>query len=490
MTIKDKRNEYPSSPAMPATTNTTLQEMEAMMESVQAQVESVRAQMESVRARMESVQTHLVSIEDVQAKLEVMIDTEKSLNSNSNLNLQREKKVQQGKRITFAERMTSINIIVDCTDDGREDQVTGNANGRRYIFKDNGSKDNGEDYNSDAEAGPVTSNNNNHSHENDIRTGQTAENENNNENNNENENDNASASDGTTTSSTTSSTTTALELSDEDVKQMLFVESTHRLLFLDTIRDPSGRGLDYKVGCWDRFLAIGIIAFQCGAYVILALNVMGETLQNGYASDFRPLEIQTKYCHDPNDVYDLWTTFYTNLSEAVDLNSSNLLASLKCEEHREPDPIFGDTADGWTADGWKARLVFWIVYIMLWAFLLPDLFEGFVLFKCRGWAGKMVSMLVSLELSLATYAAFTAFIGYGGGAFGFLDTILFVVGIVFVHDLDEKFEHWRGILRQLKQSYRCLEFQFWTVSLVIFFINHRCSRFSMIPLYAWLEERA
>jgi len=63
MTIKDK--EYPSSPAMLATTKETLQEMEAMMESVQAQVESVQAQMESIEA--------------VQAELQLMIITEKNL---------------------------------------------------------------------------------------------------------------------------------------------------------------------------------------------------------------------------------------------------------------------------------------------------------------------------------------------------------------------------------------------------------------------------
>ena len=172
------------------------------------------------------------------------------------------------------------------------------------------------------------------------------------------------------------------------------------------------------------------------------------------------------------------------MSEAVDLNSSNLLASLKCEEPREPDPIFGGS------DDWTSIIVLFLTVVMLWAFLMPDLFQGFVLFKCRGWAGKMVSMLVYLELFFANFAGWTAFQAYDEGGFGFLDTILFIVGIVFVHDLDEKFEHWRGILRQLKQTYRCLEFQFWTVSLVIFFINHQCSRFSMITLYFWLEERA
>ncbi len=442
MTIKDKQ--YPSPPRVPATTKKTLQEMEAMMESVRAQVESVRAQMQS--------------IEEVQAELELMIGTEK------NLNLQQEKKVQQSEvsmeAIAFAERM-SINIIGDPTDDG-EGQVTDNANGRRCTRKDNDNKHNGEDCNSDAEAGPVT--NNNHSDENDV-AGQTAENDND--------------------SATSSTITTALDLSDEDVKQMLFAGSTHRLLFLDTILDPSGRGLDYKVSCWDRFLAIGVIVFQCLAYVILALAVMGQSLENGASSDWRPLEIQTKYCQDPNYPYNdpNFLGYYNTLSEAVDLNSSNLLASLKCEEPLEADPVFGDS------DGWAVYLIIPLAVCMLWAFLLPDLFEGFVLFKCRGWAGKIISMLVYLELFLAICAGWTGLLGYYTGAFGFLDTILFIVGIVFVHDLDEKFEHWRGILRQVKQRYRCLECQFWTLSLVTYFILFYGSLYSSFSLYGWFEDR-
>jgi len=401
MTIKDK--EYPSPPRIAATTKKTLQEMEAMMESVRAQVESVRS--------------HMESIEKVQAKVESMIDTEK------NLNLQQEKKVQQSEismeALTFAERM-SINIIGDCADDG-EGQVTDNANGRTRISKDNC------DCNGNAEADHVT--NNNHSDENDISTGQTAEND----KDNDKDKDNA-----------TGTTTTPLELSDEDVKQMLFAGSTHRLLFLDTIPDPSGRGLDYKVGCWDRFLAIGIIVFQCLAYMILVLSVMGEIPENEYSSDWRTLEIQTKYCYDPNHAY---YNYYNTLSEAVDLNSNNLLASLKCEHAFERDPIFGYNLVG--------VVVFVLALFMLWAFLMPDLFEGFVLFKCRGWTGKMISMLVYLELFLAAFAGFSGGLGYAEGGIGFLDTVLFIVGIVFVHDLDEKFEHWRGILRQVKRRYRC-----------------------------------
>mmetsp|Transcript_13420 Transcript_13420/g.27776 ORF Transcript_13420/g.27776 Transcript_13420/m.27776 type:complete len:112 (+) Transcript_13420:205-540(+) len=109
---------------------------------------------------------------------------------------------------------------------------------------------------------------------------------------------------------------------------MLFVESTHRLLFLDTIRDPSGRGLDYKVGCWDRFLAIGIIAFQCLAYVILALSVLGDTLENGYESDWRPLEIQTKYCHDPND--SIKNVVITQAATIIGLFHGDSLCSCTC----------------------------------------------------------------------------------------------------------------------------------------------------------------
>jgi len=203
---------------------------------------------------------------------------------------------------------------------------------------------------------------------------------------------------------------------------------------------------------------------------------MGDTLENGYFSDWRPIEIQAKYCPDPNYAN------YDTLSEAVVLNSSNLLASLKCEQPRELDPIF------W---GESTVVVLVLAFFMLNAFLLPDLFEGFVLFKCRGWAGKMTSMLVYFELCLAFFAGNTAWlIGYYQGAFGFLETILFVVGIVFVHDLDEKFEHWRGILRQVQQRHRCLEFQFWTLFLVTFFIFGYCSLFSILELYNWLKERA
>ena len=174
------------------------------------------------------------------------------------------------------------------------------------------------------------------------------------------------------------------------------------------------------------------------------------------------------------------------MSEAVDLNSSNLLASLKCEEPREPDPIFGDSEDGDAA----ADNVLSFAFLMLWAFLLPDLFEGFVLFKCRGWAGKMVGMLVYLECFFAIFAGVTAGGGYRDGGFGFLDTILFIVGIVFVHDLDEKFEHWRGILRQVKQRYRCLECRFWTVCWVAGTIFGFGASYSLFPLYFWLEDRA
>ena len=86
MTIKDK--EYPSPPT-PATTKKTLQEMEAMMESVRAQVESVRPQMES--------------IEEVQAELELMIGTEKNSNLQQQKNVNREKAKYQ-RRLSLLQR--------------------------------------------------------------------------------------------------------------------------------------------------------------------------------------------------------------------------------------------------------------------------------------------------------------------------------------------------------------------------------------------------
>merc|ERR1711862_1021041 len=75
------------------------------------------------------------------------------------------------------------------------------------------------------------------------------------------------------------------------------------------------------------------------------------------------------------------------------------------------------------------------IMILLIAFLLLDLFDSFLLFRCPGWKAKLVAFIIfMLTLNAIIVSCFGILVA---GTSGFLDTFFVVVGISFVHGLDE-----------------------------------------------------
>ena len=249
-------------------------------------------------------------------------------------------------------------------------------------------------------------------------------------------------------------------LTDEGIKKELFVNSTHQFLFKDKIELPDGRE-PYKVDSSKRFTAVWVIFLQFYTYVMLVVAVDQERTTNGYGSSTVDLMIESKYCHDPNALFRPWN-YYDNLTDG-EVSNDNFLDLLKCSKLN------------YNTETQEVKKAFIIIqaYLLVSIFLLSDFFEVFVLVRCSDWRAKATSVLVFLK-GLSAY--FVAYYGVyrNGNAFSTLDTFLFIVGIVFVQDLDDKVGYMYDVCRRLdfpcnnywksKKCWSCdLEVQFWVL---------------------------
>ncbi len=237
------------------------------------------------------------------------------------------------------------------------------------------------------------------------------------------------------------------ELSSQEAKQILFKGSTHRFLYLNTIKEDEK---EYRVGYWDKFIAVGVLAIQFYSYVILLWMVNTSDIGS------IPLEINQWFCSDNERLID---------SRDVDelLTHESLLQNLEC----------GSTLSN---DG-EAYYAFLPGIILLLCFLSQDIFESLVLFQCRGCKAKITAVVIFLEAIFAIYVAIEGTYQAASGAFDKLDTFFLIVGAIFVHDVDEQIGYWKAVERRLGRTFKCQEIQLWFLVLLIFGICY------------WLKER-
>jgi len=254
---------------------------------------------------------------------------------------------------------------------------------------------------------------------------------------------------------------------DDGVKSKLFIKSSYRYLFMDTITYPDGNIV--KLGWNHRMLASSVMAFQFIAYGFLAKLIVHEEKVQREALTSPTLEIDSKYCFDTaqydTDIYgdySLYDAFvngdgYSNLAQAS-IGPESLSDLIQCSN---PTDLWHSGED----------VMFFVVlvytgFLVLTSYTLSDLYELFILFKCRGWKAKLVSILILTMTVLATSVGCLGTTIASGA--GLLNTFLLFVGVVFVHEVDEQLEYILHTHEALKEKYCCLSLQFSIFYAVVF----------------------
>lgn len=81
---------------------------------------------------------------------------------------------------------------------------------------------------------------------------------------------------------------------------------------------------------------------------------------------------------------------------------------------------------------------------------------------------KVTSILIFLEAAFAIIVAFVGTVlGFPNERLGVLDTFLLIVGVIFVHEVDEQIGYWKVIQRKLGGKFPYSETIVWTVFLVL-----------------------
>lgn len=217
------------------------------------------------------------------------------------------------------------------------------------------------------------------------------------------------------------------ELSDENTKRMLFVPSTHRLLFMDNITLDDGK--EYEVRYRDRLFALFVALMQIFCLIGLAYLVWEE--------------MQGSNTNTPDVVYD----------SALAL--------------------------------WQLAAALFLVYM----FLLSDLLEAFILFRCKGWKTKVASILVILTAMTQQFVSYTIIMFGRRAGFSVLGACSYLVGVIFVYDIDEYLGYYRDILRKTEQKHCCLELQFTVLFVSFAFFWAFISVYLASVFFMWLDAR-
>jgi len=237
-----------------------------------------------------------------------------------------------------------------------------------------------------------------------------------------------------------------------DVKRYLFTNSTHRYLFMNTIERPDGT--NYKVGWNHKILAFLVVLFQSFAYLVFGY-LTARDYQSGKEEWMNPTIqlVDPTLCYDTDEYPDdpIWAHYhasasdnaYSNLGQAINASECLPLEMIKCSD---PTDLFNDQED--------VNIGFLVGPTACWTlafFLLPDLYESFILIvKCKHWRDKLVG---TLFLSKAVLATVVGSIGFTNAFFTRAsDTFLLIVGLIFVHEVDEQFGYMEEIIERTREK--------------------------------------
>lgn len=208
---------------------------------------------------------------------------------------------------------------------------------------------------------------------------------------------------------------------DEKLKEVTFAVSTHRLFFMKEVKLPTGES--HAVNPHDKILSFFVIAFQYACYGVLFHLIR----------------------HIPQQDYEQGWVREDPLSNVVSESKNAHVVSLVSS------------------------------FLLLECFLLPNMAAAWSLVRC-GWASGcnyaiVIGILVYLEacwaLAVATACSFAWLRGDRG--LKSLDMFLFVVGVVFVHDVDEKmYLTWMTRIQTEKRYGNLCKCTFWVVWFIMF----------------------
>jgi len=197
-----------------------------------------------------------------------------------------------------------------------------------------------------------------------------------------------------------------------------FQKSTHSFLFEDRIKLNNGK--IRRVGFWDKVLALLIIILQIFLYIYL-----GILFYKDVEEDQVPVTVTHERCQ--------------NSTVEVDIEPF-----LSCEANESEDTI---------------RFV--LVIAVFICFLIPDIVESCTLFS-GNIRMKIVAMLVLFEVFIAITAG--VFGTMSGLKVGPINALFSCIGIIFIHDVDEKF---RQAVESTQNSFRVLIIYFTAVIIMV-----------------------
>ncbi len=218
-----------------------------------------------------------------------------------------------------------------------------------------------------------------------------------------------------------------------DLRRFLFSDSACLWLFMDEV--DGGEFGTQKILPRDRYFAVYVIVLQLGSYVVLGM-LMYNNIETGIQDLGRPtLEISADHCYDASlhDRKSFWDAMcmdevHGNLATA-NVTAEDFPGLLSCSNHFESIGEAGKN-DGVTIAG-----IIMASY-MLTCFIWPDVLGAGALFTCPGRWSKAAAVIILFEATAAFSVGMMAIlVRYAGGP---LETFLLIVGIVFIHDLDEK----------------------------------------------------
>lgn len=219
-----------------------------------------------------------------------------------------------------------------------------------------------------------------------------------------------------------------------DMRHLLFLDSTHRFLFMEEI-DLGDYGVHKMHPLETLFIFINVNLVQMAGYVFLWFLIAYEAHISRAGG--APLEIPREYCGQGDNDWDeagglsAERGIYDGLEDA-DVALEDLPRLLRCSDP-SATRRFSESTDFAVSIHVAAKF---LATLLVSYFLLPDLVGASLLVTCPGWRAKLAAGIILLEACLAMIVGISSLSLVDD--IGYLDTFFLFVGIIFIHEIDEK----------------------------------------------------